>query len=49
MSFFPIILYYYEIQIIGIYWFTVFYYIKYNLCILTGVPCISFDIWMIYK
>ena len=46
MSFFPfylIVLYYYKMNIIGIDWFTVFYYIKYNLVILTGVPRISFD------
>ena len=30
-------------NIIGIDLFTVFYYIKYNLVILTGVPRISFD------
>ena len=33
---------------VGIDWFTVFYYIKYNLVILTGVPRISFDMWMIF-
>ena len=45
-TFYPIVLYYYKIQIICIDWFTVFYYryIKYNLCILTGEPRISFDI-----
>ena len=35
-------------HIIGIDWFTVFSYIKYNLVILTGVPRISFDMWMIF-
>ena len=44
--FYLIVLYYYKIHIIGIDWFTVFYYIKYNLAILTGVPRISFDMWM---
>ena len=41
--FYLILLYYYKIHIIGIDCFTVFYYIKYNLVILTGVPRISFD------
>ena len=42
-SFYLIVLYYYKIKIIGIDLFTVFYYIKFNLCILTDVPRISFD------
>ena len=46
--FYLIVLYYHKIHIIGIDWFTVFYYIKYNLVILTCVPRISFDMWMIF-
>ena len=46
--FYPIVLYYYKIQFIVIEWFTVFYFSKYTLCILTGMTRISFDMWMIF-
>ena len=43
----PIVWFFYKMQIIDIDWFTVFYYmyIKCDLCILTGVPRISLDMW----